>query len=70
MKKVSKENAELICFKADSEGFDYCFTDYSDWKKETKGTNLEPLVKAYQDASENLKSALDELREEYEIEEC
>lgn len=67
-KKVTKENAELICFKVDSEGFDYCFTEYSDWKEETKGTTLEPLIKAYQQAKENLERELFELREKYDIE--
>lgn len=68
MKKVTKDNAEIICFKSDSEGFDYCFTDYSSWEDETKDTKLEPLVKAYQKASEELKEALSELKEEYGIE--
>lgn len=69
MKKVTKENAEIILFKSDSEGFDYCFTDYSDWKQETKGTSLEPLIENYRKASEALKDELQSLRTEYEIEE-
>lgn len=69
MKKVSKKNAEIICFKVDTEGFDYCFTAYSAWKEETDGTNLEPLILAYRQAQEKLNDAVNELREEYEIEE-
>ncbi len=68
MKPVSKESAEIICFKIDSEGFDYCFCDYSDWKNETKGTALEPLIKSYRKAKEALERELFELREKYEIE--
>ncbi len=68
MKEVTKDNAEIICYKANSEGFDYCFTEYSDWIEETKGTDLEQLILNYQDASEKLKEKLNELREKYDIE--
>ena len=58
LKEVTKENAELILYKVDTEGFDYCFTDYSDWKEETSGTALEPLIKAYQTAQVALNEEL------------
>lgn len=69
LKKVTKRNAELICFKAANEGFDYCFTEYSDWKNETKGTSLEPLIEAYRKAKENLERELFDLRAKYGFEE-
>ena len=69
MKKVSKKDVELICHKIDSEGFDYCFTDYSDWKKETAGTALRTLIDAFNKARGELEDAINELREEYGIDE-
>jgi len=68
MKKVSKKDVELICYKIDAEGFDYCFTEYSEWKKETDGTILRPLIDAYCKAKGELQDAVNELMEEYGIE--
>lgn len=69
MKEVSKESTEIICYKIDAEGFDYCFTEYSDWKEETEGTSLEPLIAEYRKAKENLERMIFDLREKYGFEE-
>jgi hypothetical protein len=68
MKKISRETAELLLHKADSEGFAYCFNEYCSWEEETEGTNLGTLIENFQSAYRALNEELDELAEKYGIE--
>lgn len=67
LKKVNRELAEKMCFKVSNEGIGYALLEgYLDC---SKGTVLEPIVKKAEESLRELDNALNELREEYELEE-
>jgi len=55
-----REAYKYLSYRIAVEGFDYCFTHYSDWGifKELD-PHLFKLIKAYKDASNELASYLD-----------
>lgn len=66
MKKITKKQAEILCFKADNEGVSYAIQNgYLD----APGTELEPLVNQAKDLLDKIDSILEDLREKYDISE-
>lgn len=67
MKKITKKQAEVLCYKADSEGLDYAIQEgYLD----APGTELEAPVKAAKAALQKVNAILEGLKEQYELEDC
>lgn len=62
---MKKEDAEYILACVDNEGLDYCFMQYSDFKK-IKDKKFHELRKAYVDAADKLTKFVDDLRDEVE----
>ena len=55
---MTQEDYEMLSCKMDSEGFDYCFTNYSDWK-EIKDKKFHKLREAYLDAGSKLRKYIE-----------
>ena len=55
---MKQDDIDSICFKIDSEGFDYALTEYSSWE-EIKDEKFHELLKAYRDAKHSLESYID-----------
>ena len=51
---ITDKQKELLLYKMDAEGFDYCFRNYSNWK-EIKDTEFHKLRKAYMEAANALE---------------
>ena len=49
MSDLSKEEVEMLQDKIDWEGFDYCFTGYSNWN-EIQSTKFHNLLSDWKDA--------------------
>lgn len=56
---MTTEEQHLLLHKAEYEGFDYCFTDYSDWK-EIKDEKFQKLLKTYKEAKINLQNYIEQ----------
>lgn len=52
----------FLISKMKNEGFDYCFTKYSDWK-EIKDPEFHKLLKKYKKAKINLENYIEEKHE-------
>jgi len=63
---MTKKEAEMLLYKVDMEGFDYCFTDYSDWE-EIEDKQFHLLREKYIEAANNLEQYLSDLRDKYDI---
>lgn len=63
MRKLTEDEIDDLLSKVDNEGFDYCFTSYSNWK-ELKDTEIYPLIQNYQNAYKKLEKYLDSLDSE------
>jgi len=49
---------EVLKYKMDAEGFDYCFNGYSDWK-EVEDAEFQKLRQEYKDSAERLKNYIE-----------
>lgn len=55
--KLSKSEIKTLIGKIQTEGFDYCFIDYSDWE-EIKSNEFQEKLKAFKSARENFVAFL------------
>ena len=62
-----KSPIELLKHKIESEGFDYCFSDYSEWD-EIEDPEFHTLRQAYIEAKNALEERIDNLEEHEEDE--
>lgn len=62
-----REHFELLFQKIEWEGFDYCFTDYSEWE-EIKDKKFQKLRTAYVKAHEELQSFISEMEDKFQLE--
>ncbi len=58
MKTMSRDDRDSICFKIESECFDYALTEYSSWK-EIKDKKFHELLQTYRDAKYALEEYID-----------
>jgi len=59
MAKPDQETLELLAHKIDSEGFDYCFMEYSSWR-EIEDEKFRTLLDAYEKARNAFKDFLED----------
>jgi hypothetical protein len=59
MTAEERDNWELLNFKMDSEGFDYCFRKYSSWS-EIEDETLHQLIDQYVEMAEKLENYISE----------
>lgn len=50
--KLNKNDIKYLTSKIQTEGFDYCFIDYSDWE-EIEGKEFQEKLKVFKDARES-----------------
>jgi predicted deacetylase len=60
---ITEEQLEILLYKMDAEGFDYCFHGYSNWK-EIKDKEFHKLREAYVKAKTDLENYIQNLAEE------
>lgn len=60
---MTKEDKELLLYKIDAEGFDYCFNGYSSWG-DIKDENFHKLRLAYVNAQNELKQYIKKCKHE------
>lgn len=60
---MTTEDRELLQYKIEAEGFDYCFVHYNDWK-EVKDDEFHRLREAYVKAQEELNDYINQEDEE------
>jgi len=65
---MTKEETQRLLYKIDSEGFDYCFTNYSSWN-EIDDEKFQKTLSKYVKAQSNLAAYIEENRIHYDIEE-
>ena len=67
MTKITKEQAEYLAAKIESEGFDYLFICYSSFEK-IEDEKFHELRKKYVEAHNEFESYLDKVFDLYELE--
>lgn len=67
-KMMSKEHAEGFLVKIDMEGFDYAVENYA--PKNTGDAKFDKILETLYVAQKEMVAYIEELREEYGIEEC
>ena len=63
MDQTTREKIDFLLSKMNSEGFDYCFTSYSDWK-EIESKSFHQLRRKYIKAKAGLEKYINKLNEE------
>lgn len=61
MEERKSAEARLLQNKMESEGFDYCFRDYSDWQ-EIEDTEFQKLREDYVNAAEALEKYVNQMK--------
>ncbi len=67
LRELTKEEAEILCYKVDNEGMAYAVKEgYCDFP----GTTIQPVVDKAKKAMKELEACIEQLKEEHEIEDA